>query len=465
MALLQPRKKAAVLKIIIIGCGKVGYTLADQLSSEGHDIMIVDTNEALLRSVSESLDVMTVCGNGACLHVLEDAGLADADMVVAVTGSDELNLLCCIIARKAGGSIAVIARVRNPDYNDELIYLRQKLGLSLVINPEMEAAREISRIIARPQALTVSAFSKAQVELVRFQLPANNVLCGKSVKDMGELLHFGFLACAVERGGQVTIPDGSFVFQAGDELSVLASRRDVHRVFDSIGMHVEAARNCMMIGGGKSTYYLARMLLEQHVNVRIIEADAGRCAELSRLLPEATIIHGDGTDEDLLSEEGIQSMDAFVPLTGMDEENILLTLYAKRIPGIKTITKVNRITFKDVLEGLDLGSVVYPKYITAEAIIAYVRARQNSIGSNVETLYHMFDNRVEAIEFHIGQEAPVIGVPLNRLKKKDHLLIACIGRDGRIIFPRGHDSMQPNDHVIIITTHKGLSDIADILKP
>ena len=314
MALLQPRKKAAVLKIIIIGCGKVGHTLAEQLSSEGHDIMIVDTNEALLRSVSESLDVMTVCGNGACLHVLEDAGLADADMVIAVTGSDELNLLCCIIARKAGGSIAVIARVRNPDYNDELIYLRQKLGLSLVINPEMEAAREISRIIARPQALTVSAFSKAQVELVRFQLPANNVLCGKSVKDMSELLHFGFLACAVERGGQVTIPDGSFVFQAGDELSVLASRRDVHRVFDSIGMHVEAARNCMMIGGGKSTYYLARMLLEQHVNVRIIEADAGRCAELSRLLPEATIIHGDGTDEDLLSEEGIQSMDAFVPL-------------------------------------------------------------------------------------------------------------------------------------------------------
>lgn len=463
MGLFQAKKKGAVLKIIIVGSGKVGHTLTEQLTAEGHDITVIDTDETVLKSMSDTLDIMTVCGNGACLHVLEEAGLMQSDMVIAVTGSDELNLLCCIVARKAGGSIAVIARVRNPDYNQELIYLRQKLGLSLIINPEMEAAREIARIIARPQALAVSAFSKAQVELVRFRIPEHNVLCGKSVKDLGDLFHFGFLACAVERRDQVTIPDGSFTLEAGDGLSVIASARDIHRVFEGIGMRGQTARNCMIIGGGKSTYYLARMLMEQHMDVRIIEANEERCAELSNLLPGATIIHGDGTNEELLVEEGINSMDAFVPLTGLDEENILLTLYAKRVPGIKTITKVNRITFNDVIDNLNLGSVVYPKYITAEAIIAYVRARQNAFGSNVETLYHMFDNRVEAIEFHVGQEAPIIGVPLHSLKKKNNLLIACIGRDGRIIFPRGNDTIQPNDHVIIITSHTGLSDIADIL--
>lgn len=459
---LRQRKKAA-LKIILVGCGKVGHTLAEQLSKEGHDITIVDTNERVIKDVTELLDVIGVCGNGASLHVLQEAGLDEADMVIAVTGSDELNLLCCIIARKAGGSLAAIARIRNPDYSDEVMYLRQQLGLSMIINPEMEAAREIARVISRPQALKINSFAKGQAELVRFQLPAGNRLCGMNLKELTDLLQMDFLVCAVERAGKVIIPSGLFRLEAGDEVSLLSSSKNVSDIFRAIGMYAQAARRCMIIGGGKATYYLARMLLEQHVDVKIIEEDRRRCGELSALLPGATIIHGDGTDEELLREEGLASTDAFVPLTGLDEENILLTLYAKQFSGIKTVTKVNRITFNDVIDGLQLGSVIYPKYITAEAIIAYVRARQNSIGSNVETLYHMFDDRAEAIEFHVEKDAPVIGIPLAQLRKKDHLLIACIGRNGRIIFPRGQDSIQSGDHVIIVTTHTGFNDISDIL--
>ena len=220
----------------------------------------------------------------------------------------------------------------------------------------------------------------------------------------------------------------------------------------------------MIIGGGKSSYYLAKQLIEQKMEVKIIESNKARCDELSTLLPEALVICGDGGDEELLKEEGIGSAEAFVPLTGLDEENILLTLFAKRVPGLKTITKINRITFNDVIDGLELGSVIYPKYITSEAIIAYVRARQNSIGSNVETLYHLFDNRAEAIEFRIGEDAPVIGVPIMNLKLKDSLLIACINRSGKIIFPRGQDTIEQDDTVIVVTTHSGFGDISDILR-
>ena len=458
------KAKPGRLHIIIVGCGKVGHTLTEQLVREGHDVTIVDVSERVIRDTTEVYDVMGIRGNGASLSVLMEAGLREADLVIAVTGSDELNLLCCTIAKKAGGELAAIARVRNPDYAEELSYLRQQLGLSMIINPELEAAREIARLLSRPQALTVSAFAKGHAELVRFKIPSGNVLCGRSIMQLDNLFRFGYLVCAVERDGSVSIPSGSFVLHEGDDITILASSRDVHCIFDSIGMRGQAVKSCMIIGGGKSSSYLAKQLLEQKLEVKIIESNRQRCEELSNLLPEALVICGDGGDEELLKEEGIGSAEAFVPLTGLDEENILLTLYAKRIPGLKTITQINRITFNDVIDGLELGSVVYPKYITSEAIIAYVRARQNSIGSNVETLYHMFDNRVEAIEFHVRKDAPVCGVPLMQLKKKDNLLIACINRGGKIIFPRGQDAIMEGDSVIIVTTHTGFGDISDILR-
>ena len=467
MLISPAKKKPSGMNIIIVGCGKVGHTLTERLVREGHDITVVDTSERVIRDTTEVFDVMGIRGNGASLSVLMEAGLQKADLIIAVTGSDELNLLCCTIARKAGGNLAAIARVRNPDYSKELTYLRQQLGLSMIINPELEAAREIARLLSSPQALTISAFARGHAELVRFRIPAGNRLCGKRILELGDILRFDFLVCAVGREGSVRIPDGSFLLAEGDEIMIVASTRDVHRIFESIDMRSEAVRSCMIIGGGKSSYYLAKLLLEQRMQVKIIESSRERCEELSTLLPEAVVICGDGGDEELLKEEGIDTAEAFVPLTGLDEENILLTLYAKRVPGLKTITKINRITFNDVIEGLELGSVVYPKHITAESIIAYVRARQNSIGSNVETLYHLFDNRVEAVEFHVQKDAPVVGVPLAELgrRKRDDMLIACINRGGRIIFPRGQDAIAADDSVIIVTTQTGLSDISDILKP
>ena len=457
------KKKPDVLSIIIVGCGKVGHTLCEQLVREGHDVTIVDTNARVVQDTAELFDVMGIRGNGASVSVLEEAGAQKADLIIAVTGSDELNLLCCTVARKVGDKIAAIARVRNPDYAEELVYLRQKLGLSMIINPELEAAKEIARILSRPQALSVSSFAKGHAELIRFVIPEGNVLAGKKVMELDRIFDFGYLLCAVEREGEVHIPGGPFELREGDEITVLASTRDGHRVFDAVGMHTHAVSSCMIVGGGKSSYYLAKQLLRQKMDVRIIEQNRARCEELSALLPQAVVVCGDGGDETLLREEGIDSMEAFVALTGLDEENILLTLFAKKMPGLKTVTKINRITFGDVIDGLQLGSVVYPKYITSETIIAYVRAKQNTIGSNVETLYHLFGDRVEALEFHVDKDAPVIGIPLMELKKKNNLLIACISRKGKIIFPRGQDMIQADDTVIIVTTHTGFSDISDIL--
>ena len=318
--LISPAKKEpSGMNIIIVGCGKVGHTLTERLVREGHDITVVDTSERVIRDTTEVFDVMGIRGNGASLSVLMEAGLQKADLIIAVTGSDELNLLCCTIARKAGGNLAAIARVRNPDYSKELTYLRQQLGLSMIINPELEAAREIARLLSSPQALTISAFARGHAELVRFRIPAGNRLCGKRILELGAIFRFDFLVCAVGREGSVRIPDGSFLLAEGDEIMIVASTRDVHRIFESIDMRSEAVRSCMIIGGGKSSYYLAKLLLEQRMQVKIIESSRERCEELSTLLPEAVVICGDGGDEELLKEEGIDTAEAFVPLTGLDE--------------------------------------------------------------------------------------------------------------------------------------------------
>ena len=451
------------MDIIIVGCGKVGFTLVEQLSNEDHNIVVIDEKPEKVQYITDRLDVMGIVGNGINHKTLLEAGIATADLLIAVTGDDEKNLLCCVIAKKTG-HCQTIARVRNPDYSEELPYLRQQLGLSMIINPELEAAQEIARLLSRPQALTVSSFAKGHAELVRFKIPKGSILHGRRVMQLDDIFQFGYLVCAVENEGHVVIPDGSTMLHEGNDITILASSREAHHIFESIGMYQNSVKSCMIIGGGKSSYYLAKQLIEQKMEVKIIESNKARCDELSTLLPEALVICGDGGDEELLKEEGIGSAEAFVPLTGLDEENILLTLFAKRVPGLKTITKINRITFNDVIDGLELGSVIYPKYTTSEAIIAYVRARQNSIGSNVETLYHLFDNRAEAIEFRIGEDAPVIGVPIMNLKLKDSLLIACINRGGKIIFPRGQDTIEQDDTVIVVTTHSGFGDISDILR-
>lgn len=462
--MLKPESpKNLGLNIIIVGCGKVGATLTEQLIREGHDITLIDKNAQKIQALTNLYDVMGLVGTGASYSVQMEAGIEDADLIIAVTDSDELNLLCCTVAKRVG-NCAAIARVRNPDYSDEVSYLREKLGLVMIINPEQAAANEAARILYLPTALEVSTFAHGQAELIKLKIPTGNILIGQTIAALGKNnLSRNVLICAVERDGEVIIPSGDYQFAEGDLVSFVASRNDARAFLKNIGFHTNQVRDTMIIGGGKAAYYLAKQLLSMGISVKIIESNRDRCEELSILLPKAIIINGDGTDEELLKEEGIEYTESFVPLTGIDEENILLTLHAKEVSQAKVITKINRINFKDVISRLELGSVIYPKYITAEAIIAYVRAKKASMNSNIETLYHLFDSRAEAIEFRVEEESAVTNIPLMDLNLKKNLLVSCINRDGQIIIPSGTDSIMVGDTVVIVTTHTGFNDIQDIL--
>lgn len=460
MAKINSKKDG--LSIIVVGGGKIGSTLIEQLDKEGHDITVVDRKASIIQSLTDSYDIMGICGNGASYTIQMEAGIENADLLIAVTDSDELNLLCCTVAKMVGHCSA-IARVRTPDYSKEVPYLREKLGLAMVINPEYESAKEISRILSLPSVLEVNSFAHGQAELIKFKIPEGNMLDGRSIAELGKSIIASMVICVVERGGEVYIPSGHFVVKSGDTLSFIGSRKDVLSFLQQIGIPTRQVKDTIIIGGGKAAYYLASALLHQGIAVKIIEKDRTRCEELSILLPKATVICGDGTEEDLLFEEGIRSVDSFVPLTGSDEENILLTLNAMKISDAKVITKINHLNFKSVVASLELGSIIYPRYICAEAIVAYVRAKKESRNSNIETLYHLADHRVEALEFEVTEDSPVTGTPLFRLNKKDNLLIACINRDGHIIIPSGQDTIEVGDEVTVVTTHSGFRDLQDIL--
>ncbi len=444
------------LKIIIVGCGKVGSTLVERLTQEGHDISIIDKDPDAVQTLTGLYDIIGIVGNGASYSIQMEADIHSADLLIAVTGSDELNLLCCTIAKQVG-NCATIARVRTPDYSREVGYLREKLGLTMIINPELETANETARILYLPTALEVNSFAHGQVEMTKLKIPADNVLDGMKIADLGRSLDKNIvdniIICAVEREGHVHIPSGSSHLQAGDVISFVAARSVAKKFLEKIGFKTKRVNNTMIIGGGKAAYYLAAQLLSRNIDVKIIETDRTRCEELNVLLPKAVIINGDGTDEELLREEGLPYAESFVPLTGIDEENILLTLHARAVSNAKVITKIN----------LDLGSVVYPRYITAEAIIAYVRAKSNSRGDNIETLYHIFDSRAEAIEFRVTNACSVTGVPLMQLSMKKDLIISFISRGGKILIPSGQDTIEVGDSVMVVTTHTGFNDISDIL--
>lgn len=450
------------LRILIVGCGKVGNTLVAQLTKEGHDITIIDKNPQKIQDMANLYDVMGVCGNGASFSVQQEAGIEDTDLIIAVTESDELNLLCCTVAKKVT-NCAAIARVRTPDYNKDINFIREQLGLAIIINPELEAAKEIARILYLPAALEVNTFTHSHAEIVKFKIPEGNILDQMKIWDIGKHIKHNILICAIERDGEVYIPSGNFQMASGDIVSYVGTRKACESFFKGIGIDTRRVKDTMIIGGSKAGYYLAEQLINSGIGVKIIENDLSHCETLSKLLPEAIIINGDGTDEDLLLEEGIKDVESFVPLTGIDEENIILTLYAQQVSDAKVITKINRITFDSVIDKLDLGSVVYPKYITSEAIIAYVRAKQASRDSNIETLYHMFDSRVEAIEFVIDQESTATGTSLMDLSLKDNLLVCFIRRDGQTFIPSGQDCLKVGDRVMIVTKHTGFHELTDIL--
>ena len=452
------------MNIIIVGCGKVGSVLADTLTREGHDVSIIDSNTETVRKLTETLDVKGIVGNGAIYDVQLEAGVRDADIFIAVTPSDELNLLCCLIAKKAS-SCNTIARVRNPDYLSERGFLKDRLGLSTIINPEYEAAAEINRLFCIPSAIEVDTFVRGKVELLKMELPAGSPIAGRSIMDALGKLSGKVLICAVERDNDVIIPTGSFVLKAGDEISFVTSRKDAEVFFKKAGLDVGRIKRVIIAGGGRITYYLVKMLCEYGFRAKVIEKDKKRCDYLASIFPSSVVvINADATDQQILHEEGIENADGFASLVDLDEENIMLSMYVKDNSGAKVVTKVNNENLNTIIEKLDIGSVISPKQITKEMILSYVRALENSQGSNVQTLYNIVNNKVEALEFYARSESSVTGVELSELELKDGLLICCISRNGKTIIPNGMTTIEKGDTVIVVTTLKGLNDLKDIVK-
>ena len=450
------------LNIIIVGCGNVGTTLVAELSKEGNNVTVIDRDEEAVSTITGTYDVMGFHGNGASYGLLKEAGIDDTDLFIAVTESDEMNLLCCTVAGRIK-ECSTIARVRDPEYSRELNYLQERLGLTMIINPEFETASEMLKILSMPAALEVNTFFKGFAEIVKIKVEPKSLLDGITILDFSKKTKGAVLFAAIERDDTVSIARGDFRFREGDIVSLVAPRRGTTERLKLLGLPDDTIHDCLIVGGSESAFYLAKSLSASGIKVTIIEKDEKRCNELSSLLPDCIIINADGSNENILREEGLLSTDAFVPQTGMDEENIILTLHAKRFSEAKVVTKINRAFFSDVVKSLDLGSVIFPRIITSEAIVAYARARRASKDSNIESLYHLYGGRVEAIEFLIRNESRITNVPLKDLRLDKGVLIALIERDGDYIFPGGNDCLLVNDSVMIVTTNFGYGDILDIL--
>lgn len=453
------------LKVIVVGAGKVGTAIVDVLTSEGNDITLIDQDETRVDELTGAYDIMGLVGNGASYQVQMEAGIDDADLVIAVTESDELNLLCATIAQQ-GRNCSTIARVRTPEYSVEKQYLQQHLNLAMILNPELSASSEISRILRIPKAMDVTSFAHGLARMIRVRVEAGSPLIGLTVAEYTQTYPDDqMIFCAIERDDNLQIAYGDFMFRENDVVAFVCQYRYISSTLDHLGIEGAGIRNCLIVGGGNVSYYLAIALLADKVNVKIIEKDKKRCDFLSENLPEAVIINGDGTDDTLLHEECLEKYDAFVPLTGIDEENIILSLHAKQNASTKVVTKLDRMSFNNVVRSLDLGSVVFPRYLTAESIIAYARAKRASLESNkIETLTYMYDRRVECLEFSIDESSQVTGTPLKNLSLKKNLLITYINRHGKVIFPMGNDTIEVGDTVMVVTTQKGFADILDILE-
>lgn len=452
------------MKIIIAGCGKIGTSVLANLAAEGHDVVAVDKKSEVITELTNVYDVMGVCGNAVDCDTLEEAGVSGCGMFVAMTDSDELNMLSCFIAKKMGAK-NTIARIRSPEYNDaSLGFMRQHLELSMSINPELRAAVELYNILKFPSALKIETFSRRNLEMIEFRLGEESGFVGKNLIEIRKKFDANFLICCVQRGEDVYIPGGFFTLQAGDKIGVTASQNEMQKLMKELGTHRKQAKSILILGGSRTAFYLAKMLEAVGSSVKIIEQDEKRCIELTSDLPSATIIHGNGAEQELLMEEGLASCDAFVALTGIDEENILISIFASMQNVPKTIVKINRDELVSMAQKIGIESIVSPKVITSNILVQYARALENSSGSSVETLYKIFDGKAEALEFIVAQESKLTGMMLRDIKLKPNILIGGIMRGRKTIIPSGADMIMPGDRVIVISANNGLNDIMDILK-
>ena len=451
------------MKIIIAGAGKIGFSVASILSDEGHDITVIDNNPSTINNLSNNLDVICIEGSATNSETLREAGAADADLIMAAMRSDEMNMVCGISARKLG-TRHVIARIRDTGYLRQTEFLREALGLSVIVNPELECAREISRILRFPSAIIVDAFSKGSAEIIEHRVIPGSKLDGMQLKDMLSAFNAKVLIGVVERGGEALIPNGNFTLQAGDLFSATGDTRELRKFFTAAGQYRKPVRSVMIMGGGRIAVHLSRLLQDVGISVTIVEADGQRCDELCDLLPDARIIYGDATRGDILLEEGLKAADAFVALTGDDGDNIITSLYAKRCGVGKIVVKVNREYYSDILESSGLDTVVTPKTLISQQLARYVRAMSNSVGSSMETLYRLAEGKVEALEFKVAEGAACVGVPLKTLRLKPNILISAIVRGNRTIIPDGETVISPGDHAVIVTRSGWLKNLDSIVE-
>ncbi len=450
------------MKIIIVGIGKVGETLCGLLSNEGHDIIVIDTDYKIIDRTVNLYDVIGIKGNGATFKTLTEAEANNCDMFIACTESDELNIMSCTVAQKLGAT-STVARVRNPEYHEQVRFLYEQMGINLIINPEFETALEIEKLTRFPAATKLETFAKGRVDMAQIKISNEHKLVGKALYELRNVFNSKFLICAVKRNDEVYIPSGNFVINANDTVYFTAPHEQMGSVFKELGLIKKKIKSVMIIGGGKISFYLAQRLLKLKISVTMVEIDKTRCENLAALLPEATIINADGTDSDVLIEEGIDGVDALISLTDIDEENIIVSMFAGSRNVDKIITKVTRQSLIQMLEHTDIaGSTVSPMLTTANSILSYARAKNNASGGTIKTLYRIVDEKVEAIEFQIEDGFKFFNTPLKNMSLKKNILIACILRDNKIIHPNGDTQIHPNDRVVIVTASEQLSDINDI---
>ncbi len=452
------------MKIIVVGCGKIGTALIEHLAGEGHDVVAIDNSPEVLGNVTNIYDVISACGNGTDWDLLMEADAQNTDLFIAVTGSDELNMLSCFIAKRMGAKHTV-ARIRNPEHNDgSLHFLRQQLEISLVINPEQLVARELYNMLKLPSAARVETFSGRGLEMVELKLRSQSPFDGMKLSDLRRKYPYKFLICMVQRGEEVHIPDGNFELKSGDKIGLIATPSEVLKLLKALGNLQKQARNIMILGASNTAYYLSKMLIAGGNSVKIVDKDEARCRRFSEELPDAVVIHGDGAQQELLLEEGLSGMDAFVSLTGLDEQNLLISYFAQSRKVSKVIAKINRDEFSAMADQLGLDSTVTPKNTIANILVRYARALENSLESSVETLYKLAGGKAEALEFTVHTDAAVCNIPLKDLELKPNILIAGITRGRKSMIPVGSDEIVAGDKVLILASGHRINNLSDILR-
>lgn len=451
------------MNIVIAGLGKFGKELIEQLSKYEYNITVIDNKTSVVEDAINRYDVMGIIGNAASYDIQKDANVAKADLFIAATATDELNILCCLVAKKLGAK-QTITRVRNPEYGKQTQLMREELGVTLSLNPDLDTAREIFRIMRFPSAIQVETFANGKVDLVEIKLEKDSALNGKSLYEISTKYQVKILVCAVKRGNEVYIPKGDYILKEGDNVYLTAEPKELTKAFKKLSLFKEKSKTALILGGGRITYYLANMLIEHGISVKIVDKDYEVCKSLCESIPKAVVINIDGTNHQSMIEEGLEHMDAVVTLTGMDETNIIISSFAQNLKCNKVITKVNNTNYDLILNNIGLDSVVSPKNIFASHIIRYVRGMENERGSEFKTLYRLVGKKVEALEFVIPKATNYTSVPLKDLKIKENHLLACIIRNNKVIIPSGLTTLEPLDSVVIVTTNTSVKDVSDILE-